>query len=147
MIQDTNVIIKELIAQTQTNEIIIQYHDHVGFLKREDYYPSEDGMIVFHKKLSVKDDDGYSVAEMLELLLRYRDVVGGISFQAWDNSLQPFINMYESEAFSGHGNLSTVIMVGDEEDTNFIDKVTLSYGESLLYPELRGIPSSLKTKY
>lgn len=145
MIEDLEYLLDKLRDQPKVNEIVIIYKDKVNKINRENYYPSEDGSIVFHKKKEVSET-GYSVSEMIELLERYGEKVTDFSFQAWDDSLQPLVNIYESELYSAHGSYTCAIIVGDgNEVLSMPGKVNnnLSWATDLLYPELIGIKSQI----
>lgn len=145
MIEDLEYLLDKLRDQSKVNEVVIIYKDKVNKINRENYYPNEDGSIVFHKKQNVSDT-GYSVSELIELFERYGDKITDFSFQTWDDSLQPFVNIYESELYSSHGSYTCAIIVGDgDEVLSMPGKVNdnMTWASDMLYPELMGIKSQI----
>ena len=146
MIEDLEYFLDKLRDQPKVNEIVIIYKDKVNKVNRENYYPDEDGSIVFHKKVSVSDL-GYSVSEMIEFLERYGEKIKDFSFQVWDDSLQPFVNIYESELYAPHGQYTCAVITGDGSDVlsmpGKVNDDNMLWASDMLYPELAGIKSQI----
>lgn len=147
MIEDLEYFLEKLKDQQKVNEIVIIYKDKVNKINRENYYPDENGSIVFHKKQNVSET-GYSVSEMTELLERYGELIKEFSFQTWDDSLQPFVNIYESKLYSAHGSYTCAVTVGNAGEgvlkmPGKVNDDSMSWASDILYPELIGIKSQL----
>ena len=80
-------------------------------IQREDYFPDESGRLVFHAKLDWSLE-GYSVAELLELLQKYGDRVSDILFQASDMNEHKLLNIFEVDNIGTAGDYSCIINVG-----------------------------------
>lgn len=109
----------------------------MGKVKREDYFPNEDGLIIFKNQVSWSET-GYSVYEMLELLKKYRDRIHHVQFEACDGSMQNLVNLYESDAYSNNGEYSCVLIIGDGNKViEQVGKVNNKiYIEGMLFPQL-----------
>lgn len=111
LIEDVEFLITSLHNYATTNQILINYNSEICKVARENYYPDEDGRVVFHK-LQKWVDESYSVAEMLEFLEKYCELIKDVKFQAHDGSIQPLVNFAETCDVSGV-TWYTHIIVGD----------------------------------
>lgn len=110
--EDIDYFIREIENQAGVNQCVVEYNGKCCKIEREDYFPDENGLIVFHKKTDWVDE-GYSVAEMLELLKRFRSRIKKIQFEEVMGTIQNFANVYESYAFGRSFQLTCIICVGD----------------------------------
>ena len=123
MNEDLEFLIREIGNQAGTNQLVV-VSDNGSCCKvlREDYYPV-DGKIVFHRKLTWSDgEEGYSVAEIMELFSKYGHMIEEVQFEAYDGTLWTPINCYESDSIGDDYTFSCFIVVGD------IDGVMKRYG-------------------
>lgn len=100
----------------QNNQLLISFRDKVFQVLRDDYYPDENGLIVL-KRNTKWVENGFSVAELREILEKYHEKIKNILFEVDVNENYPLINMYESSDYSGVV-YYTNIRVGTEADAN-----------------------------
>ena len=103
----------------QNNQLLINFRDKVFQVLRDDYYPDENGLIVF-KRNTKWVENGFSVAELREILEKYHEKIKTILFEVSDTESYPMINMYESKDYAGIV-YYTNIRVGTDEDANRAD--------------------------
>ena len=111
IIPEVELIFEQLHNYATTNQLIICYENKLCKIDRLDYYPSEDGSIVFKNLLNWRQNS-YTVAEMLEFLDKYGELIKDIKFEASDGSIQPLVRFEESCDISGVV-WYTYIIVGD----------------------------------
>ena len=111
VIEDVYYLAKKLHDYAPNNQIVITYNNSMCKILRKDYYPDKEGKVVF-----LRDDkwreESYCVAEMLEFIEKYGELITDLKFQASDYSLQPLVNFSETCDFSGIV-WYTHIIVGD----------------------------------
>ena len=112
MIEDVRFLIEQLSNQDITNPCAVSSKERLCRINRENYYPDENGLLVFHKQTEW-DSDCYSVGEMLELLKKYGDRVANIKFEDVDGIIQPLENVFEVENIGDAHEFDCVIMVGE----------------------------------
>lgn len=135
--EELDYLIRKLMDQPITNQVVINYQGKMSKLQNLDYYPDADGHITY-QALTDWSIQGYSVSEMLECLKRYREKIHSVDFQAYDGSVQEMINIYESEFYSSHGEYSCVIIVGEDKPFDMPGKISddkIGWATDLLYPD------------
>lgn len=132
--EDLEFLIKKSYDFAPTNQMVIMFQDKLCQIAREDYYPDESGLVLFHKQLSWQDN-AYSVAEIREFLEKYKDIIQEVRFEAYDGSIQELINITEKADASGIV-FYTVIIVGDEEEPMTLPK---DFTQSINNPNVKTI--------
>lgn len=112
MSEDLEYLIERLENQAGTNQCVVVYHDKCCKILREDYFPDEDGILTFHRKMDWTYE-GYSVDEALELLKKYSDRISKVLFESYDGSIQEMVNVYESDSIGTDFEYSCFILVGE----------------------------------
>lgn len=118
--EDLEFLIKKSYDFAPTNQMVIMYQDKLCQISREDYYPDDEGLVVFHKQLSWQSN-AYSIAELREFLEKYRSIIQEVRFEAFDGSIQELINITEKSDVSGIV-FYTVLIVGDREEPLVLPK-------------------------
>ena len=95
VVEDVRFLAEKLHDFATTNQILINYDNAICKMKRMDYYPEDDGSVIFYKE-ERWIDDSYSVAELLEFIEKYGTLIKDMKFQASDGSLQPFVTITET---------------------------------------------------
>lgn len=138
MTEDTEYLMEKLGDQPITNQIVISYDGKMNKLRRDNYYPDENGHIKFLKQTDWTGT-GFSVSEMLELLKKYQSLIVDVGFETWDGSEQPMVAIYESELYSSWGEYTCVIITGDSGVAfSMPGKVLddkIGWATDLLYPD------------
>lgn len=136
--REIDYLVRELNGQLQNNQMLTMYDGKMGKIKRENYFPDENGVVCFDN-LSTWSDVGWSVYEMTEFINKYRDRITDLRFRAYDGSIQPFMNVYESEAYSNNGEYSSVVVLGESDShIDLVGKVSgNSWFTDSLFPELK----------
>lgn len=111
MIEEVKYLIQELSNQSEHNQIVLNYKNHISKILKDEYFPDVHEKIVF-KSLKDWSVSGYSVGEMLEFLHRYGENIKTIGFTSYDDKVQPLINIYESNLYSSIGEYTCVLIVG-----------------------------------
>lgn len=111
VIEDVEKLSESLHNYADTNQLLISYEDSIVKIKRDNYFPDENGLVIFESEKKWLEDS-YSVAEMLEFIEKYGELIKEIKFRAFDDSLQPLVNFSESCDASGVV-WFTHIIVGD----------------------------------
>jgi hypothetical protein len=78
-------VLERINNQASTNQLVIVLEGKCCKIERENYFPDDNGLIEFHKKLDWTEP-GYSIAELLELLEKYHDRISRITFEAVDGN-------------------------------------------------------------
>lgn len=97
--------------QGRNNQIYLSYRDKISKMKREEYYPDDKGLVIFHSTVDWSET-GYSVYEMLEFLRKYGDRIKKIMFDGYDGKPHSLISIYESDLYSLFAEYSCVIKIG-----------------------------------
>ena len=97
--------------QGRNNQIYLSYKDKISKMKREEYYPDDKGLVIFHSTIDWSET-GYSVYEMLEFLRKYGDRIKKIMFDGYDGKPHSLISIYESDLYSSFAEYSCVIKIG-----------------------------------
>ncbi len=116
MNEDLEFLIREIGNQAGTNQLVV-VSDNGSCCKvaREDYYP-KDGKITFHKKVTWEDgEEGFSVAEIMEIFRKYGHMLDTIEFEAYDGTVWVPVNCYESDSIGDAYTFSCFIVVGDPD--------------------------------
>lgn len=121
MSEDIEYFISRIQNQAGTNQIVVVLNDKCCKVEREDYFPDENGILTFHKKSNWRNE-GYSVAEVLELIKKYSDRINDIRFEAFDGNVYPLVNVFESDSIGDDFEFNCFILVGD------LEKVMKVYG-------------------
>lgn len=101
--------------QAGTNQLVVVLKGQCCKIARENYYPDKDGVVVFHK-MTEWTEPGFSVAEVLEFMQKYREIITKISFEAIDGNLYAPLNVYESDSLGDAFTYSCFILVGDPNE-------------------------------
>lgn len=112
MSEDIEYFVSRIQNQAGTNQLVIVLDDKCCKVERENYFPDEDGILTLHKKSDWRDE-GYSVAEVLELIKKYSDRINNIRFEAYDGTVHSLVNVFESDSIGDAFEFSCFILVGD----------------------------------
>jgi hypothetical protein len=107
-------VLERINNQASTNQLVIVLEGKCCKIERENYFPDDNGLIEFHKKLDWTEP-GYSIAELLELLEKYHDRISRITFEAVDGNQYEPLNIYESDSIGDAFTYSCFILVGDPD--------------------------------
>ena len=111
MNSDVEYLLEKLSNQSGTNQCVVSLNERCNKILREDYFPDENGKLVFHAKTEWVDE-GYSVAEMLELLQKYGDRVNEVLFETWNGEIHNLINIFEVDNIGVVGEYNCLMIVG-----------------------------------
>ena len=114
-----------------TNILLVNYRQKLCQIDRLEYYPDEDGKVLFMAKKKW-EDCSYSVGEMLEFIEKYGHLIKDLKFQAYDLSEQSLVNFSETCDVAGVV-WYTHLIVGDGSDTM---KLPLLPKQSLYNPNI-----------
>ncbi len=140
--EDIDFFIEFLLNSSKLNQLVVLFNGKATKVARENYYPDNNGLVVF-KNQNDWSIDGFSSFEMTEFLTKYRNKINKILFTTNDGDVQGFVNAYESELFSDYGNYASVIVVGDGKGVmKFPGKINpetskLSWSSDTLYGSYR----------
>lgn len=109
--KDVEYLLDEMRNQGKNNQIYLLHDEKVSKVKREDYYPDENGVVVFHADLNWRNT-GYSVYEMEEFLSKYGEKISKVLFEDCEGNTHEVISVYESDAYSSYAEYSCVIKIG-----------------------------------
>lgn len=108
------LLAQKLYDYAPTNVLLVNYKQKLCQIDRLEYYPDENGKVLFKAKLKWKDWS-YSVGEMLEFIEKYGHLIKDMKFQAYDLSEQPLVNFSETCDRAGVV-WYTHLIVGDGSD-------------------------------
>ena len=109
--KDVEYLLDEMRNQGKNNQIYLLHDGKVSKVKREDYYPDENGVVVFHADLNWRNT-GYSVYEMEEFLSKYGEKISKVLFEDCEGNTHEAISVYESDSYSSYAEYSCVITIG-----------------------------------
>lgn len=112
MNDDIEYLIERLDNQAGTNICIVSYNDKCCKIARENYHPDENGKLV----MKAETDwcvDGFSVAELIEVLKMYSNKIKDIEFEIADGSVFKLLNVFEVDNIGNVGEFNCLIIVGE----------------------------------
>lgn len=117
--------LEDLSYHALTCELEVCYMDKLCKIKRMEYMPDSDGVLVFRKE-DRWSNDGYTVVEATELLNKYQDTISDILFEAYDGSLCKFVNLYEVQQDMAGTEFHLRILVGEDGQMSLPDNAILN---------------------
>jgi hypothetical protein len=112
---DVCMLLNHLPDEPGTNQILVTYDSKVCKVKREDYLPDKNEALSFHAETDWRNI-GYSVNEMLELLLKYGKDVQNIQFECWNHVLRDLVNIWEVDNIGDDYEYYCMITVGTGDE-------------------------------
>lgn len=124
MIQVVEYLLEDFQKHAPTCELEVCHDNKLCKIKRMEYLPDENGMIIFRKE-DKWVNDGYSISEATEMITKYAESIKGILFEAVDGSFQEYVNSVEVEEGKSGTIFRLRIIVGEDIPMTFSDNMAM----------------------
>lgn len=121
----------EIDNEARSNEIAVLHNNKLCKIEHGDYYPDEDGYIIFKRKIDWSSE-GFCIGELEEILVRYGDRLKDVYFEDYDGSVEKVRTSYETEEIGNYGEFFCLVVVG-EEDSGFMSELPKRVNTDTVY--------------